>query len=211
MHNYTMHGQILGRLDQNPYLGVEFTNKLRWDIHINNIVSKANRSLGFLRRNISKFPENIKKMAYLALVRPNLEYASSAWDPYQANHISKIEMVQRRSARFIKHQYSREPGSVTQLMKTWNYQHYRQEEKSKDYACFIKRTIRKLRSTYHRTLRRKQQLQDNTIQNDTGTCEQIVILISSVSSREPSGSGTICHRNYWTLMTLRHSRPTSHH
>ena len=56
-------------------------------------------------------------MAYLALVRPNLEYASSAWDPYQANHISKIEMVQRRSARFIKHQYSREPGSVTKLMK----------------------------------------------------------------------------------------------
>jgi hypothetical protein len=64
---------------------------------------KANKSLGFLRRNISKFPEEIKKRAYQAIVRPNVEYASSAWDPYQENQIKKIEMVQRRSARFIHH------------------------------------------------------------------------------------------------------------
>jgi hypothetical protein len=47
----------------------------------------ANKSLGFLRRNISKFSEEIKKRAYQAIVRPNVEYASSAWDPYQENHI----------------------------------------------------------------------------------------------------------------------------
>jgi hypothetical protein len=46
--------------------------------------------LGFLRRNISKFPEEIKKRASQAKVRPNVEYASSAWDPYQENHIKKI-------------------------------------------------------------------------------------------------------------------------
>jgi hypothetical protein len=56
-----------------------------------------NHQDGFLRRNISKFPEEIKKRAYQAIVRPNVEYASSAWDPYQANQIKKIEMVQRRS------------------------------------------------------------------------------------------------------------------
>jgi hypothetical protein len=33
-----------------------------------------------LRRNISTFPEEIKKRAYQAIVRPNVEYASSAWD-----------------------------------------------------------------------------------------------------------------------------------
>jgi hypothetical protein len=36
---------------------------------------------------------------------PNVEYASSAWDSYQENQIKNIEMEQRRSARFIKHQY----------------------------------------------------------------------------------------------------------
>ena len=111
--------EIEENVDQNPYLGVIFTNTLKWDTHINNILAKANKSLGFLRRNISKFPEEIKKRAYQAIVRPtcNVEYASSAWDPYQENQIKKIEMVQRRSARFIKHQYSREPGSVTNILK----------------------------------------------------------------------------------------------
>jgi hypothetical protein len=116
LHNYTMHDQILENVDQNPYLGVLFTNMLKWDTHINNILVKANKSLGFLR-NISKFPEEIKKRAYQAILRPNVEYASSAWDPHQENHIKKIEMVQRRSACFIKHQYSREPGSVTNILK----------------------------------------------------------------------------------------------
>ena len=48
-----------------------------------------NHQDGFLRRNISKFPEEIKKRAYQAIVRPNVEYASSAWDPYQENIILK--------------------------------------------------------------------------------------------------------------------------
>jgi hypothetical protein len=38
----------------------------------------------------------MKKRVYQAIVRPNVEYASSAWDPYQENHIKKIEMMQRR-------------------------------------------------------------------------------------------------------------------
>jgi hypothetical protein len=55
--------------------------------YINNILTKANKSLGFLRRNISKFSEEMMKRIYQAIVRPNVEYASSAWDPYQENHI----------------------------------------------------------------------------------------------------------------------------
>ena len=60
-----MADQILVNVEQNPYLGVQFTNTLKWDTHINNILAKANKSLGFLRRNISKFPEEIKKRAYI--------------------------------------------------------------------------------------------------------------------------------------------------
>ncbi len=138
LHNYTMHGHILEVVDQNPYLGVQFTSHLKWDTHIDNIVSKANRSLGFLRRNISKFPEDIKKKAYLAIVRPNLEYASSVWDPHQKNHINKIEMVQRRAARFIKRQYNREPGTVTRIMNELKLPTLKLGEKSKDFVYFTR-------------------------------------------------------------------------
>ncbi len=35
------------------------------------------------------------------------EYASTAWNPYTKRNINKIEMVQRRAARFVFNDYSR--------------------------------------------------------------------------------------------------------
>jgi hypothetical protein len=51
------------------------------------------------------------------LVWLHLEYASSTWDPHLQKHIQQIEMVQRRAARFIKSNYSRDPGTVTTLLE----------------------------------------------------------------------------------------------
>ena len=39
---------------------------------------KANRSLGVIKRNLSKCPENVKEQGYLTLVRPQLEYVDVA-------------------------------------------------------------------------------------------------------------------------------------
>ena len=94
IENYEMKGHILSTVHQYPYLGVELSEDLGWEPHIN----KANKVLGFLRRNIGKCPQDIKEKAYLTLVRPHLEYSSAVWDPYRKQHINSIEMVQRRAA-----------------------------------------------------------------------------------------------------------------
>ena len=45
--------------------------------------TKANRTLGFLRRNLYSCPQEVrlKKAAYKGLVHPVLDYGSSVWDP----------------------------------------------------------------------------------------------------------------------------------
>ena len=90
---------------------------MSWDKQVQKVVTKGNKALGFIRRKVGSCPEEVKKQAYLALVRPHLEYASSAWDPHLQTHIQQIEMVQRRAARFIKSNYSRDPGTVTTLLE----------------------------------------------------------------------------------------------
>ena len=41
-----------------------------------------------------------KKSAHTTLVRPLHEYSSSVWDPHTKTLVNKIEMIQRRAARF---------------------------------------------------------------------------------------------------------------
>jgi len=57
--------------------------------------------LGFLRRTLYRCPQHVKEKTYKAIVRPKLEYCSSICDPYQQKHIDKLEMTQRRAARFV--------------------------------------------------------------------------------------------------------------
>ena len=71
-----------------------------------NIVVKANKSLGFVRRNLYPCSERTNRSAYVTIVRPNLEFATAVWDPYRQEQIDSIEAVQRRAARFIKGDYN---------------------------------------------------------------------------------------------------------
>ena len=120
--NYEMLGQQLETVHQYPYLGVELSEDLGWEPHINKVISKANRTLGFLRRNIYKCPHDIKSQAYISLVRLHLEYASSVWDPFRKYHINALEMVQRKAARFATSNYTREPITVTTILQNLGWQ-----------------------------------------------------------------------------------------
>ena len=113
---YVLHGQVLETVSSARYLGVDISNDLNWKTHINRITSNANKSLGFLKKNIKANHPQLKAMAYKALVRPQLEYASCVWDPYTAIAIKQIEMVQRRAARWVVRDYSF-TSSVTSIIE----------------------------------------------------------------------------------------------
>jgi hypothetical protein len=85
--DYNINGQILETVTSNPYLGAQLTNTMSWEKQVQKVVTKGNKALSFIRRNAGSCPEEVKKQAYLALVRPHLEYASSAWDPHLQKHI----------------------------------------------------------------------------------------------------------------------------
>ena len=90
------------------YLGVHITSDLRWDKHTDNICSRANSSLGFIRRNVNIGNPRVKGLAYQSYVRPAvLEYSPTVWDPYTVGSMKKIESVQGRAARFTLGRYRR--------------------------------------------------------------------------------------------------------
>jgi hypothetical protein len=118
---YTIHGEVLHIVDEAKYLGVTIQSNLSWKPHINNVCKKANSTRGFLQRNLRKCTPKVKEQAYKTYVQPTLEYASSVWDPYTQDQISKVDMVQRRAARFVKADYDLR-HSVTKMLQELKWQ-----------------------------------------------------------------------------------------
>ena len=99
------------------YFGVTITNDLRWNTHVSNMCTKANRTLGFLRRNVYACPQEVKETAYKWLVRPVLEYSGSVWDPSGVGLQNELKKVQNRAARFVTGNYNFETGSMTGILE----------------------------------------------------------------------------------------------
>ncbi|MCG8075849.1 MAG: reverse transcriptase family protein, partial [Candidatus Thiodiazotropha taylori] len=104
---YSIHGQTLQMTKKAKYLGVVMTPNMSWNAHVDMITQKANNTLAFLRRNVGSCPPSTKEACYKSLVRPQVEYASSVWDPPTKNLTQRVEMVQRRAARFVSGDYRR--------------------------------------------------------------------------------------------------------
>ena len=71
-NRYSLKGHILEDVKEAKYLGVTLSNDLTWNTHICNITGKANKLLGFLRRNLKVRNETTKENAYKTIVRSNL-------------------------------------------------------------------------------------------------------------------------------------------
>lgn len=105
-HKYYLHGQVLESVSEAKYLGLNLSSDLCYNQHISRITSTANKSLGFIRRNITTTNEKVRTLAYKSLVRPQVEYASTIWSPHTKSNIHKVEQVQRRAIRWVKNSYS---------------------------------------------------------------------------------------------------------
>ena len=96
------------------YLGVIIDSKLTWKEHSKITTHKANIALAFLRRNLKSCS---KTKCYLGIVRPFIENACTVWVPHTDQDINKIEMMQRRAARFVYSKYYHSI-SVSNMLKS---------------------------------------------------------------------------------------------
>ena len=114
-HSFTINGQAMPKEKSCKYLGVTINESLSWNTQAEQVRSKASRTLGLVRRTLGKCSQEVREVAYNTLVRPQLEYATSAWNPHTDRNCRIMESVQRQAARFVTRNYSRE-ASVTAML-----------------------------------------------------------------------------------------------
>ena len=133
---YLLHGQILESVGCSKYLGVEISSNLTFNNHIQKICTSANRSVGFIKRNIRTKSRDISEMAYKTLVRPLVEYSSSVWSPNTDKYIGKIAMVQRKAARWTLDFHTQ--ASVTEMLTQLDWRSLEQRRNDSRLCLFYK-------------------------------------------------------------------------
>ena len=129
---YSIHNIRLKQQNRAKYLGLNFSNTLSWNAHIDTTTKKANNITAFLRRNLSTCPKKVKDTCYKTFVRHQVGYSATVWDPHTIVNLKKVEAVQRRAARFMTGDY-RYTSSVTARTESLSWetlQHRRQQAKA---------------------------------------------------------------------------------
>lgn len=114
---YNIDGLDLTPLTIKSDLGVIFDDKFSFKHHIDVIIRKAYRMLGFIFRSTKCFtsPKSLI-LLYNAYVRSRLEYCCSIWNPIYNVYSDSIEKVQRKFTRMLYYKFHwRKPDYHTRL------------------------------------------------------------------------------------------------
>ena len=78
--SYTLHNQVIPKVDNIKYLGVKMEKTLKWNLNTDYIRQKAASTLGFIRRNIPFNLPQLRARAYIQLMRSE-EHTSELQSP----------------------------------------------------------------------------------------------------------------------------------
>ena len=87
-------------------LDIVFDRDLKFTSHVNQIVMKANRVLGIIKRTFTSSDAHAVRLLHATLVCPILYYSSTVWNLYLMKNIRKLEAVQRTATKLIPSVYN---------------------------------------------------------------------------------------------------------
>ena len=103
-YNYNLCGHVVSRVDKIRDLGVIVDCKLSFIPHIDTILEKSYKQLGFILRTCKPFQNPFTyKTLYNSYVRSRLEFACAVWMPFYRIHVDRIERIQRKFVRSLEY------------------------------------------------------------------------------------------------------------
>ena len=83
----------LSGTDSENDIGVIISNNLKFDKHINNIISKANQKTGIIKRSFKYMDKDMFMKLYKSILRPHLKDANVIWLPLIKRQLACLEKV----------------------------------------------------------------------------------------------------------------------
>jgi hypothetical protein len=94
-------GKFIPLTSDHKHLGITFSEEVKWNKHVENLIKGVSKHICPLRKLKCKFnKQNLEKL-YLIYIRPIFEYACEVWDNCGISNSCKLEILQMKVARII--------------------------------------------------------------------------------------------------------------
>ena len=91
----------LNRVTSTKFLGLMIDDKLKWNIHIQNISKTVSRNIGVMNKLRHFFPKSTLFTLYFSLILPYLNYGIMAWGNANKYLTDKMFILQKKIIRII--------------------------------------------------------------------------------------------------------------
>jgi len=124
-YNYFMDGKRLEVVAEERDLGVIISKDLKASVQCRAAYNKAMRTLGMINRSIVYKNKDTLLRLYKTLVRPLLEYCSSAWSPHYVKDKQLLEKAQHRFTRMVPGLAKMEYQDRLRVLNIWSLEERR--------------------------------------------------------------------------------------
>lgn len=96
-----INNEIIESSESTTFLGVEISNNLNWQNHIDKICNKISQIIYTMKRIKNHVPGEILKIIYTSLILPQINYGLLSWFNPLVNNIKRLETLQKKAVRTI--------------------------------------------------------------------------------------------------------------
>ena len=96
-----LNGYDIEEVRSHTYLGLTFSNDLRWSHHIDEVATKARKRMNLMIPLKLKLDRNSLQTMYFSFVLPAMEYANVVWGGSPECNISKLEKIHTDGMRLV--------------------------------------------------------------------------------------------------------------
>lgn len=100
-HTYVLGNNELSKVSNEKDLGVYITDDAKPSMQCVEAAKKASQALGFIKRTFTYFDRRSFSILYRTYVRPHMEFAIQAWNPYLKRDIECLEKIQHRATKLV--------------------------------------------------------------------------------------------------------------
>lgn len=105
-YNYHLNGMLLKKVNTTRDLGIIMDDHVSFNLHIDSIIKRTFRSLGFINRITQPFRHtSTLRILYFSYVRSVLDFGSAIWNPCYKVHIDRIEKIQKKFINILNYRF----------------------------------------------------------------------------------------------------------